>query len=65
MRFSRIDSFACQLSRICRIFAAPSFGTSESRADWYCRTCIVSSPNVATMRWARTGPMPLMRPEAR
>ena len=63
--FSRIVSLACQLARICAIFALPSFGTSTSRADWWERTFSVSSPNVSTMRLARTLPTPLMRPEAR
>ena len=63
--FSRIVSLACQLARICSIFALPSLGTSESRADWCERTLSVSSPNVSTMRFASTLPTPFMSPEAR
>ena len=63
--FSRIVSFACQLARICSIFALPSFGTSLSRADWWERTLSVSSPKVSTMRFARTLPTPFMSPDAR
>ena len=62
---SRSVSLDLQASRIWAIFALPSFGTSESLADWRERTSSVASPKVSTIRFARTLPTPFMRPEAR
>ncbi len=62
---SRSVSFACQLARICSIFARPSFGTSRSRPDWCDSTSSVRSPNVWTIRRANTLPTPLISPDAR